>query len=102
MLGQPNDKRLAVYQVVAAIPAGQVLSYGAVAKLAGLPGYARYVGGVLKDLPSDTDLPWHRVINAKGEISFPVGSAQYRKQRERLEDEGVTFVGRKVRCSGAS
>lgn len=68
-----------IVQIVASIPQGKVTSYGQVAKLCGYSGYGRYVGTVLKQLPSDTTLPWHRVINAKGEISFPIGSEAYIK-----------------------
>ena len=86
-----NDKhnKSRIYAVVAQIPPGSTMSYGEVAKRAGLPGYARYVGKVLGDLPSDSELPWHRVINARGRLSFPVGSPQYRKQYQRLKDEGA-------------
>lgn len=60
--------------------------------MAGLPGYARYVGTVLKKLPSGSRLPWHRVINASGRISFPQGSEQYQRQKQLLEAEGVVFL----------
>ncbi len=85
-----NDEK--IWQVVHAIPAGRVATYGQVARLAGLPGYARYVGLVLKRLPSGSRLPWHRVVNARGRISFPFGSSQYCQQRALLEAEGVTFL----------
>lgn len=84
-----NDER--IWQVIHNIPHGRVSTYGQVARLAGLPGYARYVGSVLKKLPAGTRLPWHRVINAEGRISFPRGSRQYRRQRELLEAEGISF-----------
>jgi len=78
-----------IWQVVAAIPYGRVLSYGQVAKSCGYPNHARYVGTTLKMLPEDTRLPWHRVVNAKGEISFPVNSEAYKRQISLLEKEGV-------------
>lgn len=81
-----------IWQVVSAIPAGRVASYGQVARLAELPGYARYVGHVLKNLPADTRLPWHRVVNAQGRISFKPGTRQYRRQKALLEAEGVVFI----------
>ncbi|MCB1670841.1 MAG: MGMT family protein [Gammaproteobacteria bacterium] len=84
-----NEK---IWRVVYGIPAGQVATYGQVARLAGLPGYARYVGTVLKQLPDDSHLPWHRVVNAQGRISFPAMSSQYQLQRSLLESEGVVFV----------
>lgn len=68
------------------------MTYGQVASMAGLPGYARYVGAVLKKLPMGSRLPWHRVINASGRISFPHGSEQYYRQKQLLEAEGIVFV----------
>ena len=59
---QNNHLNEIIWQVVASIPYGTVATYGQVAQLAGLPGYARYVGATLKQLPKDTLLPWHRVI----------------------------------------
>ena len=80
-----------IWQVVAAIPAGSVASYGQVAKLAGLPNAARQVGRTLKNLPKDTKLPWHRVINSQGTISLPNSSRGHYIQKQRLEAEGITF-----------
>jgi methylated-DNA-protein-cysteine methyltransferase-like protein len=81
-----------IWQTVYGIPTGKVATYGQVARLAGLPGYARYVGSVLKKLPENSRLPWHRVINAGGRISFPAGSEQYCRQRSLLEAEGIVFI----------
>jgi methylated-DNA-protein-cysteine methyltransferase-like protein len=85
-----NDEK--IWQVVYGIPMGKVATYGQVATLAGLPGYARYVGSVLRKLPANSRLPWHRVINAGGRISFPAHSEQYRLQRSLLEAEGIVFI----------
>jgi methylated-DNA-protein-cysteine methyltransferase-like protein len=84
-----------IWQVVALIPAGRVTTYGTVAKLAGLPGRARLVGRVLARLPTGTRLPWHRVVNAALRISLPPGESQL-AQRQRLEAEGVSFVGERI------
>lgn len=81
-----------IWQIVYQIPKGKVSSYGQVARLAGLPGYARYVGHVMKNLPEGTKLPWHRVANSQGKLSFPKDSREYQTQKKRLEDEGVVFV----------
>jgi methylated-DNA-protein-cysteine methyltransferase-like protein len=80
-----------IWQIVASIPKGKVATYGQIAKAAGYPGHARYVGSTLKNLPKDTKLPWHRVINSQGRISFPINSSAYNKQKSRLEAEGVVF-----------
>lgn len=80
-----------IYAVVAAIPKGKVATYGQVALLAGLPGRARQVGYALH-AAADPSLPWHRVVNAKGEISLRSGGSEGdRVQRLRLEAEGVVF-----------
>lgn len=88
-----------IWQVIAAIPSGRVATYGQVAKLAGCPNHARYVGTTLKHLPADSTLPWYRVINARGEISFAKESPAYQRQKALLEAEGVVFIGAKVRLS---
>jgi methylated-DNA-protein-cysteine methyltransferase-like protein len=81
-----------ILAVVRRIPAGRVGTYGQVARLAGLPNQARLVGYALAALPSATAVPWHRVINARGEISLRRGSAGATvEQRMRLEREGVRF-----------
>jgi len=84
----------AIYEVVRRIPRGRVATYGQVATLAGLPGRARQVGYALHALrhPQDDAVPWHRVINARGEISHRAGAGlEDHAQRQLLEAEGVTF-----------
>lgn len=84
----------AIYNVVRRIPRGRVATYGQVATLAGLPGRARQVGYALHALrgPRDEDVPWHRVINARGEISLRAGvGLEEHAQRQLLQAEGVTF-----------
>lgn len=81
-----------IWQVIYSIPKGKVLNYGEVAKLAGLPGYGRYVGYVLRQLPKGSKLPWYRVVNSQGRLSFPQDSVEYKTQKSRLEAEGVVFI----------
>ncbi len=89
---EPREDRFErVWQVIEGIPSGCVLNYGKVARLAGYPGKARMVGMALASAPKKRQLPWHRVVNAQGRISFPEGSAKARAQRKRLESEGVEF-----------
>lgn len=78
------------YEVIRRIPRGRVTTYGTVATLAGMEGRARRVGYALAALTDDT-VPWHRVINARGEISARPGGSGHRIQRALLETEGVTF-----------
>ena len=82
-----------IWQVVTMIPPGKVATYGDVARHAGLAKAARRVGLALRQLPSNTTIPWHRVLNSQGKISLPAGSASQYSQRERLESEGVVFKG---------
>ena len=58
-----------IYAVVRQVPAGRVATYGQVATMAGLAGHARQVGYALHSLDVDETVPWHRVINARGEVS---------------------------------
>jgi methylated-DNA-protein-cysteine methyltransferase-like protein len=81
-----------VWQVVADIPPGHVLTYGEVARLSGMPRYARRVGQAMRWAPRSMQLPWHRVINAQGQISFPRESRAYERQKALLQEEGVVFV----------
>lgn len=85
-----------VWNVVEAIPAGCVASYGQVAELAGLNGGARRVGGALAKAPDRGSLPWHRILRADGKIALPAGSTGRQEQIRRLEHEGVTVVAGRV------
>ncbi|HDP69160.1 MAG TPA: MGMT family protein [Candidatus Marinimicrobia bacterium] len=80
-----------IYAVVKSIPFGKIATYGQIAALAGLPGRARQVGYALHALPDSSDIPWHRVINAKGEISIRSDPLYADIQRHLLESEGVVF-----------
>src|SRR5256885_10480838 len=80
-----------IERVIRAIPRGKVLTYGGVAKAAGLPGLARMVARVLR---RGFGLPWQRVLGAGGEIKLRGDSAA--EQRLRLQSEGVRFRGRRV------
>ena len=91
MANHEPDLNHLIWQVVSLIPPGKVATYGDVARHAGLARAARRVGRALRQLPAETRVPWHRVVNAQGRISLPEGSASQYTQRERLEAEGVTF-----------
>ncbi len=85
-----------VWQVVEDIPPGHVLTYGEVARLAGMRRAARRVGQAMRRAPRNRKLPWHRVVNAQGRISFPADSQGYRRQKQRLQDEGVVFIDGRI------
>lgn len=80
-----------VYHIVRLIPEGKVATYGQVARLIGMPRHARHVGHALAALDYVNDVPWHRVINSKGELSRPDFSKEHNHQRILLEEEGVEF-----------
>ena len=80
-----------IWSVVRKIPRGKVATYGRIAELAGLEGHARQVGYALHNLPSPSDVPWHRVVNAKGEVSPRTSGDSHELQRMLLEGEGVEF-----------
>jgi methylated-DNA-protein-cysteine methyltransferase-like protein len=86
----------AVWQVVDGIPRGHVLTYGEVARLAGMNRWARRVSRAMRRAPKSMNLPWHRVVNAQGRISFPEDSTGYRRQLEKLEAEGVEFKNGRI------
>lgn len=82
-----------IYAIARQIPQGRVATYGQVATLANLAGKARLVGYALYRVDLETtDIPWHRVINAKGEISHSsLRQGTDYLQRSRLEREGIQF-----------
>ena len=73
-----------IYEIVKQIPYGRVASYGRIARMVNCT--ARQVGYALS--ASTDDIPWQRVINAKGEISIRAGAE---RQRRKLMDEGILF-----------
>ena len=76
-----------IFSVIHQIPDGKVTTYGEVARMAGFPGYARQVGRALSNLPEDSKLPWHRVINGQGRISLK--GENMLRQKNKLEHEGI-------------
>lgn len=77
--------------IIKNIPSGKVMTYGQIAELAGSPRGARQVVRILHSMGSKHQLPWHRVINAKGEIGLKNSEAIF-SQRQFLEDEGIIFM----------
>ena len=85
-----------IYEIVRKIPKGKVATYGQVARLCGLRQHARLVGYALHNLKPNSGVPWHRVINSKGMISFPKTAPAYQHQKDLLEEEGIVFKNEKV------
>ncbi|AFY72814.1 putative methylated DNA-protein cysteine methyltransferase [Synechococcus sp. PCC 7502] len=87
-----------IYAIVRQIPQGKIATYGQIAELSGLVGKARVVGYALYRVdPQTSDIPWHRVVNAKGEISeSPFRNGGDYLQRSLLEQEGIKFSLNKI------
>ncbi len=75
-----------VYVLMSELPEGKVTTYGDLAAMAGHPYAARIVGGIAHGGP--VDLPWHRLVNAKGglAVGFPGGQEV---QKQLLEQDGI-------------
>ena len=86
---EPANFYEAVYRVVGRIPEGRLMSYGQIATILGAPRASRAVGYAMRACRED--LPWQRVINAKGQISARGDVERPVHQRMLLEDEGVEF-----------
>ena len=87
----PDSFPFRAAELIRSIPKGKVATYGQIAQLAGIPGHARQVGYALHNLPDGSGVPWHRVINQKGQISFISDIFARSLQRELLESEGIVF-----------
>jgi methylated-DNA-protein-cysteine methyltransferase related protein len=79
-----------VINIIQNIPRGKVMTYGQIARLAGSPRGARQVVRILHTQSEKHQLPWHRVVNGKGEIGFKDGD-MHDRQRDLLENEGIYF-----------
>ncbi|RDW16609.1 MGMT family protein [Oceanobacillus chungangensis] len=77
-----------VIHILKQIPAGKVMTYGQVAKAARSPRAARQVVRILHSMSKKYHLPWHRVINAKGQIAIKDDEARM-EQKWLLDSEGV-------------
>ena len=97
MISRPvsSHRKESVWRLVADLPSGSVSTYGDIARALRPPCNPRFVGWALRHAPPGLGLPWHRVLAADGGISV-TGPAAI-EQRLRLQAEGVTFRGHKVR-----
>lgn len=98
-----NKKHQQIWQTVQLIPKGKVACYGQIADLSGLPGRARLVGKALGFIPdngwNNAEVPWYRVINSQGKISFAVGSEAFIRQKQLLQEEQVVVIGAKIKLA---
>lgn len=81
---------------LAQIPKGHVVTYGQLAHLIGRPRGARWVGRQLGRFPPGSNLPWHRVLNARGRSSLPLDEGGSNRQLRLLQREGVLVVDGRV------
>jgi methylated-DNA-protein-cysteine methyltransferase-like protein len=93
-VGSASARWQRIYAAVRRVPCGRVATYGQIADLAGLEGHARQVGYALHALPAKSRVPWHRVVNARGEVSARSSGDSHELQRHLLEAEGVAFDAR--------
>ena len=80
-----------IYKIVAEIPKGKVMTYGQVARSVGNPRWARLVGQAMFYAPDEMDIPYHRVLNCKGEMAPDYAFGGQDMQRKMLKDEGIIF-----------
>jgi len=80
-----------VYEIASEIPKGSVMTYGQIARSLGNPNWARLVGQAMANVPDSVDIPSHRVLNSKGEMSPDYVFGGQDIQRKMLEGEGVIF-----------
>lgn len=85
---QPFTKK--AVDIMKNIPQGKIMSYGQVAHAAGSPRSARQVARILHSMSDKYDIPWHRIVNAKGEIAIKDGEGRY-TQQILLKEEGIRF-----------
>ncbi len=90
-----SDFKQKIYELVGVIPHGRVMTYGQIAALCGHPGAARVVGQIAHF--GHENLPWHRVVNAKGGMAsgFWPGGRDY--QAKLLQEEGIRMVDLHIR-----
>ncbi|NWN98144.1 MAG: MGMT family protein [Bacillus sp. (in: Bacteria)] len=75
-------------KLILSIPAGKIMTYGQIARRAGNPRGARQVVWILHTMSHIHHLPWHRVVNAKGEIAIKDDESKF-IQVALLEKEGI-------------
>ena len=90
------DLYLRIWKAVKGVRNGRVATYGQIADVCDLRGHARLVGYALHNLPPDSGVPWHRIINSKGMISLPRHTGGYERQKKLLEQEGIVFENGRI------
>ncbi len=91
---EANSFSSRVIKIIQQIPEGYVSTYGVIANLAGSPRASRQVSWILHSSSRKYNLPWHRVVNRKGEISLKEGNG-FEEQYLLLQKEGIEFNDKK-------
>ncbi|MBP3379008.1 MAG: MGMT family protein [Clostridia bacterium] len=88
--------RQKLYELLATIPRGRVVTYGKLAEMLGEKSWARAVGNALHKNPEGDKYPCYKVVNSKGELSHAYAFGGIDEQKRRLEAEGIVVVNGKV------
>ena len=81
-----------VCDIIRQIPAGKVLTYGQIARLAGFSNYSRWVGKILSHHPGTAALPCHRVVNSQGQLLTGPDKKAYLPPKESLFNRMVVSI----------
>jgi len=85
-----------VYEVVKLVPTGRWTSYGAIAHYLGAKGSARMVGWAMNNVPAQSGIPAHRVLNRNGELTGKQHFSPQGKMQKLLEKEGLKISNDKI------
>ena len=89
------DKQV-VYEYLATIPKGKVVTYGQIAKFLGNPNLARTVGNILHENPDGDKYTCYKVVNAQGKLAENYAFGGLKFQKMRLEADGIIVNNDKV------
>lgn len=84
------------YEFLKTIPKGKVVTYGQIAEYLGNKRLARVVGNILHSNPDGNKYPCYKVVDSKGNLSKSYAFGGIEKQKERLENDGITVKNYKV------
>ena len=88
-----------VYEFLRTIPKGKVVTYGQIAEYLGNKNLARVVGNILHNNPNENKYPCYKVVDSKGNLSKHFAFGGIEKQKEKLENDGITVTNYKVNLS---
>ena len=88
--------RKKLYELLASVPYGRVVTYGSLAEMLGNKKWVRAVGSALHKNPDGDKYPCYKVVNRKGKLSSAYAFGGIDEQKRRLEAEGVSVENGKV------